>query len=170
MILEGAASKKAKKGLWPSQVVVTLRNATFECGGTGPQVMRTYTKTLSEYPMAVESFGNAKHPGKPSFELNQEYGGGEYSIEPENPGAGIRSVLRRRIQPERQVRPRLGHLRLHHQRLRNRQHLTRTRLFDPGQLQTEAEVTTTRIGPGRGRFILIGDGSALVEGRLPRGR
>jgi hypothetical protein len=86
MILEGPASKKAKKGLWPSQVVVTLRNATFECGGTGPQVMRTYTKTLSEYPMAVEPFGNAKHPEKPTFELNQEYGGGENSIEPENPG------------------------------------------------------------------------------------
>lgn len=85
LILEGPVSKKAKKGAWPSTVTATFRNTTFECGGTGPQVMRKYTKTLSEYPMGVAPFGNAAHPKDPTFELNEEFGGGENSLEPENP-------------------------------------------------------------------------------------
>jgi hypothetical protein len=85
LILEGPASPKAKKGAWPSTVTATFRNTTFECGGSGPQVMRKYTKTLSEYPMGVSPFGNAAHPHNPTFELNEEFGGGENSLEPENP-------------------------------------------------------------------------------------
>lgn len=85
LVLEGPTSMKAKKGPWPSQVTATFRNATFECGGSGPQVMRKYTKTLSEYPMSVSPFGNAAHPHNPTFELNEEFGGGENSLEPENP-------------------------------------------------------------------------------------
>jgi len=85
LVLEGPTSRKAKKGPWPSQVTVTFRNATFECGGSGPQVMRKYTKTLSEYPMSVMPFGNAAHPHNPTFELDEEFGGGENSLEPENP-------------------------------------------------------------------------------------
>lgn len=85
LILEGPASPKAKKGAWPSIVTATFRNTTFECGGSGPQVMRKYTKTLSEYPMGVVPFGNAAHSHNPTFELNEEFGGGENSLEPENP-------------------------------------------------------------------------------------
>jgi hypothetical protein len=86
MVLEGPRSPKAKKGAWPSPVTVTFRNATFVCdGGGGKQVMRKYTKTLSEYPMEVMPFGNGAHPHDPTFELNEEFGGGENSLEPENP-------------------------------------------------------------------------------------
>lgn len=85
LVLEGPTSKKARKGAWPSKVTATFRNATFECGGSGPQVMRKYTKRLSEYPMPVSPVGNAAHPHNPTFELNEEFGGGENSLEPEDP-------------------------------------------------------------------------------------
>lgn len=86
LILEGPVSKKAKKGPWPSQVTVTFKNATAMCEvEQGVEVPRKLNETLVHYPMGVSPFGNAAHPHNPTFELNEEFGGGENSLEPENP-------------------------------------------------------------------------------------
>jgi hypothetical protein len=86
LILEGPVSKKAKKGAWPSQVTVTFKNATAMCEvEPGVEVPRKLNETLVHYPMGVSPQGNAAHPHNPTFELNEEFGGGENSPEPENP-------------------------------------------------------------------------------------
>jgi hypothetical protein len=85
LILEGPVSKKAKKGPWPASVTVTFRNATAMCTiENGVEVPHIFNET-QHYPMGVSPFGNAAHPHNPTFEADEEFGGGENSPEPENP-------------------------------------------------------------------------------------
>jgi hypothetical protein len=84
LILEGPPSKKAHA--WPGTVTVTFSNATAMCEvEKGVEVPHKFTETLTHSPMGVSPFGNAAHPHNPTFELNEEFGGGENSLEPENP-------------------------------------------------------------------------------------